>query len=1306
MKRRSLRLRSSSVVVQTLRAAGLFAAIAGAASCHDGIDTTRKAPPKATLGDDIYGILCDRVGASSLTEDLTGASYHAVCHYANDGSYADNVDISVLPPTTGQESERARALGVAKVEVMAKRRSELVRALNAAFPDVEIEDLTTEAEGDKVRFHDALLDFAKNLAPLYESNPFDPAGEAVMPASTRSLGRLFAAIAESDEAREALAKIAGRKGYRPSHVGLGAIRPALAYPGLRKLTSAALAVVGPDGKGAPPLQNLFRAVKHDLATSKATVAPLAPYAVDPSTVQPNRPRSAIEFASALFLRQDPSFANDPSEAPRYIALRDRRGFALPVMNGLSLPAPFVDGDGDGLADVDAFGRFVGGAGLPLAVDPPFAIPGVQSGPVDAFGRPEQDIYQYVDTSRAAAGAIARSLLPLVDATQYDPGGGEEAWQNEHETLMYSLAGAYMLYGDREDAQYDFENETIVAAGESCDGCLPYKRFRGEDSPLPALLHALGQILADEHSDALLEGLIDLLKNHESTMARLTGAALKVRAIALAHDELAKQGKEPFARLPYATPIWDEVALVMGKIAARPGLIKNLVASLGDDALLTEIGGAKHIGDALSKFATYRDEITYDTADLNGPTRNLTKGDKMPPSTPVDPAKPKAGKNRSALERAFQLIHDANGVKACNKLNAKIHLDLDNLPALDWPLFGSYDECELFTIENLAAFYLNSALAEDHPKRSELKIKDGVIDGMMNFLGIFVDPGVLFESGSGIQGMTLHPSPAALNRLVFFGATSDKWAMPDLDLNPLNLRTNLFVSGVLEPVAPSVCAVLPPNGTRDCSDINDLLRVRDANTIFLFEHYGFYDYLRPVITAFANASCNENVSSCDTSDLSGEQMFVDLIDVMNRHWPGKDHGDECNAMGDAASNPKYCSEAGVNSYEPILAEAFVSDIVPALVEFSKVATEVSAITVKRGASAGQIWTGGEVLEKMARVLFDPSYAGSVNMVDRKGNKSTKWVDGTPQEQLTGFTLFTDALHGMDQRFDQACSCTGKDGQEQLDCEASYDACRADAERRKGQWKRARSQLVDNFLAVEGEGPGAQFKNRAGPKILLATIELLREQVNANCPKREAPDLVPCMWAKKDLGDKLEKTLSGPVFASLMDVQEALRADEGARREVEKLLTYLLTSASDNDALQSALASMSDLVQVLGADVELSPIFRAIAGAAGAADDPSGPGVGDTTVKVLKALTGDEYDKYHVLDHLLPALVTPMDGGKGLSPIEVFMDVIADVNRIDSASDAPLVAEDYKAVMSTMRDFMGSKTRGMEQLYTIVKNRPRE
>lgn len=1304
MDRRTLRFRSSSVAYKGARAVGLGAALAFAASCHEGIDTTRKAPPKATLGDDLYGLMCDRVGADSLTEDTTGDSYHAVCHFANDGSYADKVDTSRLPPTTGAASERSRVLGVAKIEAMARRRTDLIRAFNATFPDTDIDNLATADEGDKIRLHDALLSFAQSLEPLYESNPYAPSGEPLLPSSTRALGRMFGAIAESKEARDAFSRMWGRQGYRPSPVGLGVIRPALAYPELRKLAGAALAVVGPDGAGAPALQQLFRAVKQDLKTSKAVVAGLPPYAVDPATMQPNRPRSNIEFARALLLRQDPSFAAAMSDPPRYIALRDRRGLITPVMDSGS---PFADTDGDGLADVDTFGRFVDAAGLPVAVDPPFAIPGVLGGPVDAFGRPAAPTYQYIDTSRTAVGALARSLLPLVDATQYDPTGGAEAWKSEHETLMYALAGAYTLYGAREDAQYDFEDETIVPAGEACAGCLPYRRFRGEDSPLPDLIHAAGQLLADKDSDAILEGLLDLIKNHEPAVARLAGAALRVREIALEHDALAQQGAEPFAQMPYKTPIWDEVAAIMARITREPGLVRKLVASFGDDELVTERAGSKHMGETLSKFASFVDQITYDPSDINGPTWNVTTSDTSPPKTPIDHNKPKAGANRSCLQRSLQTIHDANNDKACNKQGAVIHAKLGPF-SVDYPLFGdTFDECELFSFDNLGAFYLGAILSEDHPKRSELRISSAFLNGMMTALGAFGgDPDDVFLQSSEIDGMTLHPSPPALNRLVFFGASSDKWKnMPDHDFFNEGSQTNEFVSGLIEPVSPSVCPQ-KPNGTRDCPDMKDLLRVRDANTIFLWEQFGFYDYLRPVLTVFANVACTEDLASCDLDDMTGEQIFIDIVDALNRHWPGKDHGDECDNSGDAATNSRYCSEAGVNTYEPILVDAFKSDLIPALVEFSKIATEVSAITVKRGENAGQVWSGGEVLERVTRVLFDVDYAAEVGMVDRKGSKSTQWVDGTPQPQLTGYTLFADALHKIDVRFDAACSCTGKEGQDLIDCESGYDACVADAGTRKGQWKRARSQLVDQLLAVEGEGPVAKFKNASTPKMMATLVELLREQLNANCPEREAPAMKPCTWAKKELGDKLEETLSGPVFAAMMDVQESIRADEASRRELERFLTYVLSAASDNDAFQSTLASFADLMQIMAADGELSPIFRAVAGAAGAADDPEGPGAGDTTAKVLKALTGDDYDKYHVLDHVLPALVTPMDGGQGLSPIEIFMDTVAEVNRIDAASGDPLVEDDYKAVMGTVRDFMASKTRGLEQFYYIVQSAPNE
>src|SRR5580693_1354154 len=122
-----------------LRSLGLAAAVLGAGSCQS-FDTTRHAPPAATLGDDIYGVFCDRLGASSFTEDLTGASYYGICHYDSQGNYKNTVDVTALPTPTTPKEIAARKLSIAKLERMAQRRGDLVHALNATFPDVMIPD--------------------------------------------------------------------------------------------------------------------------------------------------------------------------------------------------------------------------------------------------------------------------------------------------------------------------------------------------------------------------------------------------------------------------------------------------------------------------------------------------------------------------------------------------------------------------------------------------------------------------------------------------------------------------------------------------------------------------------------------------------------------------------------------------------------------------------------------------------------------------------------------------------------------------------------------------------------------------------------------------------------------------------------------------------------------------------------------------------------------------------------------------------------------------------------------------------------
>lgn len=1303
-----------------LRVGGLTVATWLAASCNS-IGTERVISKSTTLGDDLYGLVCDRLGASSFTEDLTGASYQAICH-SDDKDHGTKVDLTALPSTSAAREAEARRLSVAKLERLAARRHELVQAINAVFPDTTMPDRLSTVPGARVHVHDALFDLAQTLFPLYESNPLAPGTEPPIPAQSRALSRLLDGFAKqgtcagtlkactvsgdcgdggvcTSPARDALSRTWGRRGYRPLEASLGVFRPALAYPGLRDVLKTAIGVLGPRGSGAAELQQVFAVAKQELATSTATVSPLPGLAVDPATDQPNRPRSTTEVATAFFLAQDAAHAASPLELPRYIAKRDRRGFVVPAFGVPgkrgSVSAPFADVDGDGYADVDAFGRFIDAWGLPIALDLPFAVPGVSVGDVDAFGRPVTSAasYSYLDTARTVASGLLHQVVPLLDATVIAP-DDPDAWQREHETLMYALSGATLLSGGRETMTFDYASQG--PAGQA----IRYNRFRSEDSPFPDLAHAIGQILADEDSDVLLQALLDLLENHEAIVARLVGAALRVREIVVQHDTLADQGIEPRAGLAYEVPVWDEIGAVVGRIAQRPGLVQGLLGALADDVVVAPKDGALHMGDALAKLATYRDELTYNPHDINGPAVNVTVapagGDSRDPETPVDPAQPRNGKNVSILERTLRLLHDVDGGPACNKAGARIALS----GSLSWPIWPApaYAECELLQIQNLAQFYLDSMLPPNHPRRTAFQLKSATLNDVMAFLGNFTDPGVLLQSMSGIKGLTLQPSTPALTRLVFFGATSDLYpAMPDLDLVNRDKGTDRFIRELLEPVSPVYC---PPDaaGVPVCADKAATLRIRDGNTAFALERFGMMGYLRPVVTAFANASCPRGAPSCDKTRDGGELLFLDLLQVLNRHYPGSDHGQECSTT----DRGRYCSEAGLNRYEPIVADAVRGDLLPALHEFAKVATQQSAIPVKRGPKRGENWPLSKAIEKLARILFDPTYAATTNMVDRRGNTATTWVNGSPQPQLTGFSLLADAFHKVDVRFATACDCIGFAGRSLADCRAKRAACGADAAQRKGQWTRARSQLVDAFFGVDGEGPSASFRNPSLKPMLVTGIGLLREQLNGSCPDRESTG--SCAYARRDLGFRLARAMDGPLFAALMDAQETVRKDEPARRKVETFLQALADGMNrDGQLLSAVLASTNDLFQLLTSDRDTAPILNALAAAMSAADDPRGAGVVNASLNLLKALTDDRYDRYHLIDQILPNLVTPMNGGSSLSPLEVAIDVFADVNRIDASDKGPLSADDYQTLATTLRELLSDKTRGLERFYAVLKKR---
>jgi hypothetical protein len=193
--------------------------------------------------------------------------------------------------------------------------------------------------------------------------------------------------------------------------------------------------------------------------------------------------------------------------------------------------------------------------------------------------------------------------------------------------------------------------------------------------------------------------------------------------------------------------------------------------------------------------------------------------------------------------------------------------------------------------------------------------------------------------------------------------------------------------------------------------------------------------------------------------------------------------------------------------------------------------------------------------------------------------------------------------------------------------------------------------------------------------------------------------------------------------MLDLADALRKNDGARQELEALLVYLLDAASKNESLAAMLASTNDIVQLLQDDANITPFYNLMANAV---DVSRTSADGKTQVKSMvdaqmallakasgKAFDANgvercdkELDPNQVLSQALANLVTPMgpDGKSGQTPLEVIVDVIADVNRIapaDAANDVKLNGDDYTSIAANMNDFLTDKEHGLEQFYEVIR-----
>jgi hypothetical protein len=1291
----------------------LAACVAG--GCAGEFDTTRQTPERGSIGREMYTMICDRVGAQALREDVAGTSYHAVCHADASGAFADEVDTGkLLPlgpavdesgkPVSLEQQKANREHRIARIEALARRRDDLIRAFDAAFADetIAIKDLRA---ADEARSCDPPQGKASGEGELREElaamlgRLTDLYNDDTIPHLTRALSQLMEEVEASPEARAALARFDARRGYRPGDVAMGVARPLLSYPRLHELANALLALLSSDTdplglrapEGTPPKKahertaedrvpgaahgafvQLLSVVREELRTTK--VSPELPPleigrgAFDPTFVQLSRPRGNLELAREILLAEDPAFSIG---APRFVVRRDTRGLAKVALDGGRVPAPFVDltgpsGRPDGLADIDDLGRFVtSGSPAPL----PFPAPdGDFAEERDAAGRAlvgQRAAFEYIDVGSTYLASLSRDLVPLLEP---DP-------ERRHETIMDLLAGLVVAAGERN------EQASSVRTYEPGGTKVYYRAYRDDASPLLDLVHAVAQVLADPSTGDTLALLERLSADHPDVLARLVGVGLRIKAIADQHPE---------ASIPGSSTLWDEMLDVLAKIAEQPQLVEDVIRAFGDER-------TQGLAQAGAAYMTMRDELTYDRDDLNGPPFNLTVGKRAPLMTPVDRSRPDTGTNRSAFQRFLQTLHDTNGMSVCTKQGAVAHIVWNGLP-LDFPSFASQAACValfapppknpspmcgLFRVENIAEELVNAVLGEVN-----LDIRDACLARLVSspLTGIVGGADAFLENVSGIEGFNTKPSVQGISRMVYFDLP-----YPGHTGDTKNTKTRNFLRDLFDPAPTLVCPALPFTDTdgvklnlRQCGRFEDSLRGRDQNALFPLETMAFIDSAKPLARAFKNSQAN--------------LLFVDLFDVLHRHWGSKAQSKEECDPSLPASHARWCSQDGAMSYEPLIAEALATDLFPALRDSVRVLETLklphcNARDPKtKECTDSTVIDGVTALAEAVKALVDPER--NRGLKTRRGEAFAVRNDGTKNAQVTPIYLLIDALNGFDRRFaDHANKSPGDD--------------------RLPQWRRARSQLTDQLFSVEGKGTSTRFRNPAVTKILPIVIGALRSQVAANCPDPTSG----CVWGRSELPKKMRDVVTGPTFAAVLDVADAIRQDEAARTELERLLIFLLRDAQA-EASRSTLTALVDVLQVFEDDENLTALLRA-ASAAAAPEIASEDGKVEerglllAAIEVLSRIVGEargpqgerlcarEIDPNGTLAIVLRRLVTPPADGAQPAPIEVLIDVVADVNRRHPAETTKLEADDYASIAHEVADFCAHEERGLEQVYEVIR-----
>lgn len=623
----------------TVRAVGLGCGLGLLAAACVELDVAWRGQ-SLTLGEEVVRIVCERLASEEDPSDVSGRRSGALC--------------SGEQPATNATTPRMRAL--------LTNRSRLVTALNQVVPDT---------------LQSRLRRFLARVVPLY-----DPPGEQ-FPAVTRAAAGVVEALLSDSEALTALQNLGRREGYRPLPLSLGVVRPMVAYPGLNAFNQRVFERTAEGGPAADAWRRVL-----EVSALEMAMAGSDPVAATDST---------LSVARDLLWRTHPAFG---SGASHLITRRDARGYARPA--SAALGSVFVDGDGDGLADLDGEGRLRTVPGLDNdGFGAPFALANEQGVLRDGEGRAQFNgswLYEYLDVDTTLLSGLLREGASLTDPAT--------------PAILNLLAGVPRTLGPRAE-----QTETFGA------NAYRYSGFDTAQGPLFDLVHAQGQLLHRPVFDDALVMATLLLQDHEAEVAGLINAGLFLDARADEHPEAA---------LEQPNNLWDDLNQVLTWTAQEPGLMEALLRSFADPR-------TRRLGHILAELMTHRDPVNYDPDDLNKVRDDVVF------SAPVDRQAPDTFGNRSLFQRTLALMHELYKAPLCSKEDA-VAAGL-TFAGPECSVLHERDQGQAFALSIIGRYRLtfeNFFLAIIPPF---------LVDGIV-------------ENDSGITGLTTAPTPHALARLIF------------------------------------------------------------------------------------------------------------------------------------------------------------------------------------------------------------------------------------------------------------------------------------------------------------------------------------------------------------------------------------------------------------------------------------------------------------------------------------------------------------------------------------------------------------